>query len=396
MAPDMTEVDLADEGRPVRLSGILETQATAKGMRLLRLPAASTAQVLDPALAWTASVPSGARIEMWTDSTSVELDVQLMRLAMPGRPAAPASVDLVVDGELVDVRKSDAGHVLAVTGRNVGDVELVRGGPDTIRFDGLAAGEKRVEVWLPHNASLELRGLRLDAGASVRPADPAPRRWVHYGSSISHCLEAKRPTGVWPAVAARRAGVDLMSLGLAGQAQVDQAVARTIRDQPADFISMKLGINVVNGDTMRERAFVPAVHGFLDTVREGHPSTPVIVVTPIICPAVEHHPGPTLTDAKGYIRILERPEDLEPGALSLSRIRELLALVVERRRSEGDRQLHLMSGLDLFGPDDVADLPDGLHPNADGYRRIGERFHERAFGPDGPFTSPNEGSPGRG
>jgi lysophospholipase L1-like esterase len=31
-----------------------------------------------------------------------------------------------------------------------------------------------------------------------------------------------------------------------------------------------------------------------------------------------------------------------------------------------------------------ADLPDGLHPNAAGYQRMGERFHRLAF-QDGPF-----------
>ena len=65
-----------------------------------------------------------------------------------------------------------------------------------------------------------------------------------------------------------------------------------IASQPADLISLKLGINVVNGDTMRERTFVPAVHGFLDTIRERHPDVPVAVVTPIICPVAEDHPGP--------------------------------------------------------------------------------------------------------
>ena len=33
-----------------------------------------------------------------------------------------------------------------------------------------------------------------------------------------------------------------------------------------DLISLKLGINLVNTDLMRLRAFGPAVHGFLDKV----------------------------------------------------------------------------------------------------------------------------------
>ena len=107
---------------------------------------------------------------------------------------------------MLETRYSDTGHVMRYDGRDYATLELVRGGPDIIVFEGLAASEKRVEIWLPHNASLELRGLRLDDGASAKAADPLPHCWVHYGSSISHCLEADRPTGTWPAVAARRAG----------------------------------------------------------------------------------------------------------------------------------------------------------------------------------------------
>ena len=36
---------------------------------------------------------------------------------------------------------------------------------------------------------------------------------------------------------------------------------------------------------MRLRAFGPAVRNFLDTIRDGHPDTPLLVVSPILCPA---------------------------------------------------------------------------------------------------------------
>ena len=232
-----------------------------------------------------------------------------------------------------------------------------------------------------------LRALRVDTEATIgAPATSDRRRWVHYGSSISHCMEADHPTGAWPVVAARRADVDLYSLGLAGQCQLDQFAARTIRDLPADLISLKVGINLINADTMRERAFVPAVHGLLDTIRDGHPDTPILVISPIICPVAEDHPGPTLPNGEGTFDVVERPDALAPGALTLSRIRELLELVIEQRRQAGDERLHYLHGHALFGPDDVDDLPDGLHPNSAGYRRIGERFVEHAFAPGGPFA----------
>src|SRR5690606_19609543 len=138
--------------------------------------------------------------------------------------------------------------------------------------------------------------LRADAPVTPSAGEQGAARWVHHGSSISHGGNADSPTGTWVAVAARQAGLDLMNLGFSGNAVLDPYVARTIRDQPADLISLKLGINVVNHDSMRRRAFAPAVEGFLDTIRDGHPTTPLVLISPILCPMVEDRPGPTEID----------------------------------------------------------------------------------------------------
>lgn len=90
--------------------------------------------------------------------------------------------------------------------------------------------------------------------------------------------------------------MELTSLGFGGSALLDPFTARTMRDLPADLISVKLGINLVNTDLMRLRAFGPAVHGFLDTIREGHPTTPLLVVSSIYCPIHEDTPGPCVLD----------------------------------------------------------------------------------------------------
>jgi hypothetical protein len=244
-----------------------------------------------------------------------------------------------------------------------------------------------VEVWLPQDCVVELRELRVADGATVAPQTSSRRRWVHHGSSISHCLEALRPTETWPAIAARLADVDVQNVAFAGQCMLDQTVARTMRDLPADFISIKAGINIVNGDTMRERTFGPALHGFLDTVRDGHPTTPLALLSPIFCPSAEEHPGPTILRRDGRFSVVDRPKELSTGALTLRRIRELAAEVVRARRNAGDANLYLIDGLQLFGPDDAGDLPDDLHPNPDGYRRMGERFHALMFEGSGAFAS---------
>lgn len=383
----MTSIDLRSADVPVRLAGICDLTELHRGALTERLPGWARAQLIDPAIGFVSSMPSGARLEFVTDSTSVELEAVFTRLEYAGITPHTATIDLVVDGDIVASESLTETDVIRFPDRTALDFEMVHLDPSVIRFDGLAAGRKHVEIWLAQNASTMLREIRLDDGASIETPPPSPRRrWVHYGSSISHCMEAEHPTGTWPAVVARAADVDLYSLGLAGQCQLDQFVARTIRDLPADLISLKLGINLVNADTMRERVFVPAVHGLIDTIRDGHPDTPMVVISPIICPVAEDHPGPTLPNTEGTFDVLDRPEELMIGALSLVRIRELLEAVVAQRREAGDEHLHYLHGHQLFGTDDVDDLHDGLHPNSAGYRRMGERFTAYAFGVGGPFA----------
>lgn len=189
--------------------------------------------------------------------------------------------------------------------------------------------------------------------------------------------------GTWPAVAARLGGVALQNLGFGGNCHLDPFVARTIRDQPADRISLKIGINIVNMDSMRERVFEPALHGFLDTIREGKPDTPILVISPIFCPSAENNPGPTVPGDDGKFKTLPGYEALRVGSMSLSRMREIIETIIEARHKAGDLHLSYLNGLELFGPDDAGDLPDDLHPNPTGYIRIGERFNAAVFAPGG-------------
>jgi len=371
----------------VEIVGALDVDVTATGLAPRRLPAWTRPQIPDVLMDAMVAMTSGVRLRFRTDSERIELDAKLTTFRYAHQPHRPVVCQLVVDGgEPIDAPTEDADFFVFDPARP-DDIGFVPGGMATLAFDGLGGGDKQCELWLPHAASVELRGLRIDDGATLaEPRDTGRRRWLHYGSSISHCIEADVPTGTWPAVAARDGGVDLHSLGLAGQCLLDPFVARTMRNVPADVISLKVGINIVNGDTMRERTFGPAVHGFLDTIREGHPDAPLLVVSPIICPMVEDRPGPTIPAEGGAFIVVDRPAALAAGALTLTRIRELLVGIVGTRRSLGDANLSYLDGRSLFGAADLADLPDGLHPNAAGYRRMGQRFADAAFAPGGPLA----------
>ena len=356
----------------VQAYGALDFDDRGTGLAPRRLAAWTRVQM--PAVMDTmVRMPSGVRLRFVTDTARLGIRFLATNMVSPPRPRRLIVFNLETNGAL-DRAASTLGNAIVLKPDAPGGFELVRGDADTVAFD-IPSGDPVCEIWLPHNAFVELRAIEVDDDAMVA-APPAETRakWIHYGSSISHCMEADEPAKIWPAVAARQAGVALQNLGFGGQCHLDQFVARTIRDADADIVSVKTGINVVNMDSMRERVFAPALHGFLDTVREGKPDVPIVVISPIYCPSAETRPGPTVPDARGKFVTIDGFEPYRVGCLSLTRIRDILAEAVADRRTAGDAHLHYLDGLSLFGEADAADLPDDLHPNPAGYERMGERF----------------------
>jgi hypothetical protein len=382
--------------------GALDLEPTERGLRPHRLPPAARAQVPDAQLAMVEVEPSGVRVVFRSRATTVELDTLRTRRMYAGVAPRPDGVyELLVDGVLAGRATVGGGSTLTMD-MTTGGVTHESGPVGTARFTGLPDRLKDVEIWLPHNETTELVALRTDA-----PVEPLPDRgrrvWLHHGSSISQGSNAAGPTGTWPVVAALAAGVDLVNLGFGGSAMLDPFTARAMRDTPADLISVKIGINLVNADAMRLRAFTPAVHGFLDTVRDGHPTTPLLVVSPILCPIHEETPGPVAMDPdavrEGRMRFVATgdPAERSAGKLTLGVIRAELARIVAQR-SVDDPHLHHLDGRELYGDADAAalPLPDALHPDAPTHRLMGERFARTAFGPTGPFrdraTSAGDGA----
>ncbi|MGH3642115.1 MAG: SGNH/GDSL hydrolase family protein [Mycobacterium sp.] len=374
------------------LRGLAELERTERGWLPHRLPARARAQCGDPQLAAAEAQPSGVRLVFRTRSTVVELDTFRTRTILVGVPERPdGTVDLLVDGHLTRQAETTAGDVVRVD-LATGGTEIQRGTVGTVRFTGLSTHDKDVEIWLPHYERTELVALRTNAPITPTPEDGRPI-WLHQGSSISQGSNAASPSTTWPALAAARGGVELINLGLAGSAMLDPFTARTMRDTPADLVSVKIGINLVNGDVMRLRAFEPAVHGFLDTIRDGHPEVPLLVVGPLYCPIHENNPGPGSFDvdalSRGQIRFRASGDaaDTTHGRLTLSIIRDQLADIVSARMVD-DPHLHYLDGHDLYGRDDVDEhpLPDNLHPDAGTHQLIAERFARLAFAPSGPLA----------
>ncbi|MFD5581540.1 GDSL-type esterase/lipase family protein [Streptomyces pseudogriseolus] len=379
---------------PDLVRGALDLEETPDGLLPHRLPARARAQNTDGQLAMAESQPSGVRLAFRTRATVVELATVPTKRVYVGAPPRPEGLyDLLVDGRPAGQASATGGNTVTID-MSTGDAEMKPGPAGAVRFDGLPGADKTVEIWLPYNEITALVELRTDA--PVEPAPPSGRRtWLHHGSSISHGSDAASPTTVWPALAAAAGEVELVNLGFGGSALLDPFVARTIRDTPADLISLKIGINLVNADVMRMRAFCPAVHGFLDTVRDGHPDIPLLVVSPILCPMHEDTPGPTAFDfsrlAEGKLSFTAAgdPAERAEGKLTLNAVRQELQRIVSARAKD-DPNLHHLDGRALYGEADHAELPlpDRLHPDPAAHRLIGKRFAAHAFAAGGPFAAP--------
>lgn len=363
----------------IRVWGALGYDQRAEGLGVRRLPEWTRPQV-PPGLDVMLRMASGVRLCVSTDADVVGLDAATTVIGASRDAARTVAFDVRTPDDVCHYQAKPT-NVIVPDPNSPGQFHVERGETETIWFKGLGSEAKQTEIWLPHNAYVTLQQIHID-GDLLEPVPEERPHWIHHGSSISHCMEAESPTQTWPAVAALEAGLCLTSFGFGGQCHLDQFVARTIADLEADLISIKVGINIVNLDSMRERVFVPAIHGFLDTIRDKQPNTPICLVSPIYCPSAEDNPGPTIPNASGKFETIQGFERLRQGSMSLKRVRELLAGVVETRKNSSDEPIEYFDGLRLFSEEDSHLLPDDLHPNNEGYRLMGERFSSEFLRPN--------------
>ena len=272
------------------------------------------------------AMPAGVRISFRSNTTRVSGNIVLQNES--------TLIDLCCDDECI------------------ASIDLT--GKDSFTFEDLPDAEKRIELWLPQFGQFQLRSLEIDDGATLEAFTDTRPRWITYGSSITQCRTAASPTQTWPAIAARESGLNLTCLGYGGQCHLDVMVARMIRDLPADYISMCLGINIQGASSLGPRAFRPAIIGAVQIIREKHPDIPLVLMSPICSPPREETPNAVGFHLKG--------------------MREEVQAAAEALQAHGDKQIHYVDGLSVFGTDYVHLLPDDLHPDAEGYRVMGKNF----------------------
>ncbi len=282
-----------------------------------------------PADVWhSGSVPAGVRLELVGDAQAIDIAYR------------------TVTGSL-GYRGDGAGIVFSVwrSGRKVCEEEAVLG-DGLIRLSlGSGSPDKPAVIYLPEGMQPLVLSLTAVKG-EIAPA-PALPRWLAYGDAVTQGWIASGPAEGWAAITARKSGLDLINLGFAGSGQAEIVSAEHLASLQADVISIAYGANCWTRTPHSAPMLFESVRGFLALVRSGHPTTPMVVISPIRRTDAEHTPnklGATLVD-----------------------LRDAVEAATRDRIVSGDTMLSLVGGEDIVSPEHLA---DGIHPGDEGHKRI--------------------------
>jgi lysophospholipase L1-like esterase len=281
----------------------------------------------------TALLPVGVRLELVGDATSVEIDYVCATDDLGYRgPGAGTAFTAFRGGKQLSTAEAS-----------------IDGGTATLDLPGGTPLDATgvITIYVPEGMRPTVFKVRA-IGGSLEAAPKGPR-WIAYGDSITEGWIASGPAFGWTAIAARQYGLDVVNLGYAGSCRGEIASAEQIAALPADVISLAYGTNCWTRTPHSRTLFRTGLHAFLEIVRQKHPTTPIVVASPIIRPDAEATPnrlGATLADLRAEV------EDL-----------------ISVLHDAGAVNLHLVRGLPLLAGHQ---LPDGVHPGDDGHHILAE------------------------
>lgn len=287
--------------------------------------------------------PSGGRIRFRTDSASIAI-----RLEYPSAPNmrnmhafGQTGVDLYVDG------------VYRATATAASDSKP--GVPVEFTYFETPGGPRAEhEVTLYLSLYKPVKVLAIGVDKQARLSRPRPfalgQPVVYYGTSITQGGCASRPGMSYQAILGRMLNLDFVNLGFSGNGRGEPEVARMTAEIGAACFVLDFAQNNKTVESLAE-VYEP----FLKTLRDKHPHTPLLAITPIASAA----------------------ERLGPAGERLEAMRTHIRKVVARRIAEGDPRLQLVEGTDLLGPDRLDGLVDSSHPNDLGFQWMAEGLAPR-------------------
>ncbi|MCX7002520.1 MAG: GDSL-type esterase/lipase family protein [bacterium] len=193
-------------------------------------------------------------------------------------------------------------------------------------------------------------------GCAIRPphADEKPaKRWLTYGSSITHGYSPVTRMQCYVAQTARRLGVDVLNLGLSGACVCEPVFADYLASRDDwDFITCELGVNMRNSFTPDE--FARRARYLAETLTTRRPGKPVVLITPF----------PSAADVLS-----------EPDAVTHT-VRAFAAALRDIAAKFAARGVHLIEGADILSQ--FSDLTcDLVHPGTEGHTLMAENLAAR-------------------
>jgi len=296
---------------------------------LWRLPG-SAMERMPERVAQLARFPGGGRICLRSNTSQLHIRIEIPE-GGGGSFLGQAGLDAYVDGV----------YWTSVCASQAGQMELTF-------FEGAKPETRDIAIYLPLRQELRVIALGIDRGGSVEAPQDCTQASpvVIYGSSVAQGAGAARPGMPYGAMLARWLGLDFVNLGFGGAGKAEPEVVELVASLDACCFVLDLGKSY---GWQPKEVFAT----MLEDIRTQHPDVPLVSVTPIF--------STREFSSSEYVDLSEHT-------------RGVMRQAAQERIDGGDKQVHIVEGLDLLGPDDADAFYEGVHPNDLGQQRMAERL----------------------
>lgn len=290
------------------------------------LPEYSISPYIDETLSFHTS---GAMLRFITDADEIRIDVKLHKNARMDHMASTGSMGFDLYCGCGSSKR------LCRTARFSRDVDEYC--VPVFELGEREHGEREFTLHFPLYCGVKSFRIGFKSGSVVKAPSPwcDPRPIVVYGTSIQQGGCASRPGMSHTNIMSRMLNRPFINLGFSGSGKGQPSAARMVAavENPAMFI-LDYSANAKN-DGLRE-----TLSEFITILRSAHPETPILLVSRT--KYIDEHEGVGYT---GY--------RLEQTVIYQDELR--------RRREAGDKNIHFLDGMSLYGELGAECTVDGVH-----------------------------------
>ena len=336
--------------------GTLDVIREDYGLRLRRLTERQISHYEKSSDAWhtRALCNAGAILALRTNSTTLDL----MANALKGARTT-MGLNVEVDGQVIRsfyIPDTSNTQTIVVSKNDESvDVLHVNQNKFALRlFEFSEPKERTVRIYLPQSVELQFVSLTIQDDATVKPIDPPKHNLLCLGDSITQGMDATHPLSTYTTHFARLMNANMLNQGVGGHIFDPDSFDPELPFE-AEGITIAYGTNDWNGDKTTDQ-IKENVQAYLSKIRQRYPQhqTEIAVISPIW-------------------RAISR-EKRAGGTLI-----EFSQTILEATRAFGG--IHAIDGLTLV-PHRNDLMPDGTHPNDEGFLYYGSNLHRAIMNTD--------------